>query len=100
MKKLILGLAAGAAVAAAAVAGAGMASADVSTNGTVNDANGYGVANHIANFNGDHDGIGWIRSAQTGDQISAQSGTKKVADLNGVRSSQGKFDPISNNGGK
>ena len=55
MKKLILGLVAATAVAAAAP---GLASADVSNNGTTNDAYGYCHANHIANFNGDHNGIG------------------------------------------
>ena len=55
MKKLILGLVAATAVAAAAP---GLASADVSTNGTTNDAYGYCQANHIANFNGDFNGIG------------------------------------------
>ena len=97
MKKLtfVLGVAAAAAI---AVAASGTASADVSTNGTQNDANGYGVANHIANFNDGYNGIGHLRSEQTGQQISAQSGTKKVGDLNGVRSTQGSFDPISNSG--
>ena len=45
MKKLILGLAAASAV---AVAAPGLASADVSDNGTTNDAYGFCVANHIA----------------------------------------------------
>ena len=41
--------------------------ADVSTNGTTNSAaHGYSNANHIADFNGDHNGIGWIRSTQSG----------------------------------
>jgi hypothetical protein len=82
--------------------GAGAASADVSTNGTDHDAYGYGIANHIANFNDGFNGIGHLRSAQSGAEISSVAGTKKVGDLNGVRSTQGDNGPgsypkISNN---
>ena len=59
MKKLILGLVAAAAV---AVAAPGLASADNSDNATTNDAYGYCITNHIANFNGDYNGIGHLRS--------------------------------------
>src|SRR5215212_10205845 len=58
------GLAAGLGV--AGMVGAGMASADVSTNDTTADRTGYGIANHIAIFNGDQDGIGWTRSVEKG----------------------------------
>ena len=95
MKKLILGLVAAAAVAVPLTAASGPAFADVSTNGTTNDAYGWCQANHIANFNGDHTGIGWIRSTQSGKDISGAAGNKAptlCADL------QGQFAPISNNG--
>jgi hypothetical protein len=94
--KVVAGSVLAAGLGVAGLFGAGAASADVSTNGTDNDAYGYGIANHIANFNGDHDGIGWIRSEQTGAEISSVAGTNRVGDLNGVRSSQGNYAPISN----
>jgi hypothetical protein len=83
--------------------GAGAASADVSTNGTDSDAYGYGIANHIANANGDHTGIGWLRSEQTGEAISSVGGTKRIGDTAWVRSSQddngpGLYAPISSVG--
>ena len=83
-----------AAVAALAVPTAAMA--DVSTNGTTNDAYGYCQANHIANFNGDHNGIGYLRSAMSGEQISASAGNR--APVNHCVDTQGDYAPISNNG--
>ena len=57
--------------------------ADVTNNGTTNDAQGYCIANHLHNgwsadtsFNGDRDGIGWIRSEQTGKAISGSAGNR------------------------
>src|SRR3954468_17575931 len=96
VRKAIAGSVLAGSLGVAGIVGAGMASADVSTNDTTNDAYGYGIANHIANFNGDHDGIGWIRSTQTGAEIGSVSGVKKIADTNGVVSSQGLYAPISN----
>jgi len=93
MKKLILGLVAASAV---AVAAPGLASADVSDNGTTNDAYGYCQANHIANFNGDFNGIGHIRSGQTGSEIAADAGNRAPSDP--CVTSQGSYAPISNNG--
>ena len=84
------------AVAGLVAATAGPASADASTNGTPRDAYGYCIANHIANFNGDHEGIGWLRSEMTGQEISAGTGNRAPADL--CVTTQGKFAPISNNG--
>ena len=75
---------------------AGPASADVSTNGTTNDAYGYCQANHIANFNGDHQGIGWIRSTQTGTEVRNSAG--KRAPAQHCIDTQGQYAPISNNG--
>ena len=92
MKKFIVGITAAAAV---AVAVPGLASADVSTNGTVNDAYGYCQANHIANFNEDHNGIGWIRSTMTGKEISGAAGNRAPAQH--CVDTQGHFAPISNN---
>ena len=91
MKKFIL---AGMAVAMLAVPA--VASADVSTNDTTNDAYGYCQANHIANFNGDHNGIGWIRSGQTGKAISGSAGNRAPAQY--CVDTQGSYAPISNNG--
>jgi hypothetical protein len=89
MKKFII---AGTAVLALAVPA--VASADVSTNDTTNDAYGWCQANHIANFNGDFNGIGHIRSTQDGKSISSAAGNRAPSlcvDL------QGQFAPISNN---
>jgi hypothetical protein len=68
----------------------------VSTNGTTNDAYGYCQANHIHNFNGDHDGIGWIRSTQTGKAVSGAAGKRAPAEH--CVAGQGSWEPISNNG--
>ena len=90
IRKLVITVAA---LAALAVPTAAMA--DVSNNETTNDAYGWCQANHIANFNGDDNGIGHIRSTMTGKQISADAGNRAPAlcvDL------QGQFAPISNNG--
>jgi hypothetical protein len=95
IQKVVAGSVLAAGLGVAGLFGAGMASADVSTNGTDNDAWGYGVANHIANFNGDHNGIGWSRSESKGD-ISEIAGVKKVGNFNNVVSSQGDYAPISN----
>ena len=94
IRKTIYGLLAATAVAAPLALGATAAHADVSTNGTTKDAHGYCNANHIANFNGDHNGIGWIRSEQTGKQIAQQN--KNLPDF--CVTSQGQYAPISNNG--
>ena len=63
------------------------AMADVTNNGTTNDAQGYCIANHIAQrlvettpFNGDHNGIGHIRSEQTGKAIAASAGNRVPAE--------------------
>jgi len=88
MRKLIV---TGMAVAMLAVPST--ASADVSTNGTTNDAYGYCQANHIANFNGDFNGIGHIRSAQTGKEISGAAGNRAPAQH--CIDTQGAFAPIS-----
>ena len=70
--------------------------ADASTNPTTNDAYGYCQANHIANFNGDHNGIGWIRSGMSGKEISGSAGNRAPAQH--CVDTQGDFAPISNNG--
>ena len=81
---------------AALVVTPAVASADVSTNGTTNDAYGYCQANHIANFNGDSNGIGHIRSTQSGKDISASAGNRAPAQH--CIDTQGTFAPISNAG--
>ena len=56
---------------AALVASAGVASAAPETNPTTNDAVGFCNVNHIQNFNGAFNGIGHLRSEQTGQEISS-----------------------------
>jgi len=88
MRKFII---AGATLAALIVTPA-VASADVSTNGTTNDAAGWCNANHIANFNGGFNGIGHIRSTMGGKAISQQ-----MTNLPSLcADDQGKYAPISN----
>jgi hypothetical protein len=98
MKKLILGLVAASAV---AVAAPGLASAGgPSDNPTPSDKTGFNIANHIHNFNTaeyssddvDHNGVGWLFSEWTGEQISGGAGvrTEYVP--------QEGYEPISNNG--
>ena len=70
--------------------------ADVSNNGTTNDAYGYCIANHIANFNQGFNGIGHLRSAMTGQEISASAGNRAPAQ--DCVDTQGHYAPISNNG--
>ena len=76
--------------------------ADVTNNKTTNDAQGYCIANHLHNgwtedtsFNGDHNGIGWIRSEQSGKAISGSAGNRVPA--NPCTDAQGVWGPISNN---
>jgi hypothetical protein len=99
----------------AGLVGAGAASADNTDNPTTNDSNGYGITNHMKNgftedgptFNNDLNGIGHIRSTQTGAEVSADRGVRgRDADVNGIVTHQGSptepadFGPISNAGGK
>ena len=68
------------------------ASADVSNNGTTNDQWGYCIANHLANFNGDHNGIGWLRAGNKGTVADSASNPPAVC-----TTTQGDYAPISNN---
>ena len=98
MKKLILGLVAASAVAAAAP---GLASADVSNNGTTNDAYGYCQANHIHNFNGAAiNGIGISAPSMTGRAISCRrwQTVPRPSTASTPRACPDRFAPISNNG--
>ena len=72
----------------------------------LNDSTGFGVTNHMKNgFNGDHTGIGWARSTQSGADIASIVGKAgRDADVNGVVSHQGTgdgdeadFGPINDN---
>ena len=72
---------------------AATASADVSTNPTTNDMYGYCTANHLANFNGIHHGLGWLRAGNEG-SVAVFAGNRAAAVC---VSSQGSFPPISNN---
>ena len=85
---------------ALAVPAAGMA--DVTNNKTTNDAQGYCIANHLHNgwsedssFNGDYNGIGHLRSQQSGKEISGSAGNRVPA--NPCIDAQGVWGPISNN---
>ena len=93
MKRTLVMLAAGA---VATIGLAAPAGADVSNNKTTKDAYGYCQANHIANFNGDFNGIGHIRSTMTGQDISGAAGNRAPAEH--CVDTQGRFAPISNNG--
>lgn len=73
MRKFII---TGVAVAMLAVPTAAMA--DVSNNGTTSDAYGYCVANYN-HANGDLNGIGSVRSGQTGKEVSADAGKRAPA---------------------
>jgi hypothetical protein len=90
MRKLILGFVATAAIATPVVGIAASASADVSTNGNDRDAHGYCNANHIANFNDGFNGIGHLRSEQTGAQISTAN--HNLPDF--CVTTQGDFSPV------
>jgi hypothetical protein len=103
VRKVVAGTALAVGVGVAGLMGAGMASADsdnVNANGgtatgsnpSISDTNGYGIVNHMqgdgdrvgfdglpgGDYNGDANGIGGIRSTQTGAQISATTGTNRV----------------------
>jgi hypothetical protein len=94
VRKVVAGSVLAAGLGVAGLSGAATAFADVTDNPTVNDSTGYGVTNHMKNgFNGDHHGIGWARSQQTGEEISAIVGDAgRDADVNGVVSHQGDPD--------
>ena len=90
MKRILVS----AAAAGMAVFGlAAPAQADVSTNPTERDAWGYCVANHLANFNGDANGIGWARSVSKGSIADTASNPPAIC-----TTTQGDYGPISNNG--
>jgi hypothetical protein len=97
MRKFII---TGIAVAMLAVPAA--ASADVTNNETTRDAQGYCIANHLHNgwsednpFNGDFNGIGHLRSQQSGKAISGSAGNRAPAEH--CITPQGTWGPISNN---
>jgi len=94
VRKVVAGSVLAAGLGVAGMVGAGMASADVSTNDTTADRTGYGIANHIAIFNGDQDGIGWTRSVEKG-TISDAVGFNKAPQV--TISTQGQYPKISNN---
>jgi len=80
-----------------------VASADVTDNKTTNDAQGYCIANHLHNgwsednpFNGTENGIGHLRSKQTGAAISGSAGNRVPAEH--CITPQGVWGPVSSNG--
>ena len=103
VRKVVAGSVLAAGLGVAGLFGSATAFADVTDNPTTQDAQGFGVTNHMKNgFNTDNgvpkNGIGWIRSEQTGDQVSNQSGTNRVriADPSTVEE-QGAWGPINAN---
>ena len=89
VRKVITGSILAAGVGIAGLFGAGAASADgaaVGSNPSASDTQGFGVTNHMqgdgvhstTGYNGDANGIGAIRSTQTGAQISGAAGTNRV----------------------
>jgi hypothetical protein len=89
VRKVVAGSVLAAGLGVAAVMGAGMASADgtaVGSNPSLSDTQGFGVTNHMQGdtvhdtdgYNGNANGIGAIRSAQTGAQVSGNAGTNRV----------------------
>jgi hypothetical protein len=126
--KVVAGSVLAAGLGVAGLLGAGAASADVTNNPSTNDSNGFGITNYMKNgpVEGgpthndldqaaagvvDRNGIGWVRSTQTGATISANTGVKgrEANDGRGVNdivAAQGNPDTpardgsISNAGGK
>ena len=91
------------AASASPIALATSANADVTNNGTTRDAQGYCIANHLHNgwsednpFNGTENGIGHLRSKQTGAAISGSAGNRVPTEH--CVTPQGVWGPISNNG--
>ena len=87
---------------ASPIALATSANADVTNNGSTRDAQGYCIANHLHNgwsednpFNGTENGIGHLRSKQTGAAI---SGPRATAPRRALHHPAGRLGPISNNG--
>ena len=91
MKKVITGSILAAGLGVAGLFGAGAASADgtaVGSNPSLSDTQSFGVTNHMqgdgvhstTGYNGDNNGIGHIRSTQTGQEVSGNAGTTRVVD--------------------
>ena len=89
VRKAVAGSVLAAGLGVAGLFGAGAASADaaaVGSNPSASDTQGYGVTNHmqgdgvhsVDGYNGDANGIGHIRSGQTGQEISSAAGTNWV----------------------
>ena len=104
MKKVITGSVLAIGVGMAGLFGAGAASADVTNNGTLNDAMGFAVANDIHNFHPDENGAGYARAGNKG-SISEIAGRNRVTEACGeCTAEQGDqndadsdYQPISNN---
>ena len=71
--------------------------ADVTNNPSTNDGQGFCVVNHMKNgFNDGFNGIGHLRSQQSGKEISSQAGNR-VPDVCTDR--QGDWGPINDKNG-
>ena len=78
----------------AALAVPSAALADVTNNPSTGDAQGFCVVNHMLNgFNEDVNGIGHLRSKQTGADISSSAGNRVPANVCVDR--QGEWGPIN-----
>ncbi len=70
--------------------------ADVTDNKSTNDAQGWCVVNHMQNgFNSDFNGIGHLRSQQSGTEISGQAGNRVPASV--CVDGQDRYGPINDN---
>jgi hypothetical protein len=89
VRKAVAGSVLAAGLGVAGLIGAGAASADgtaVGSNPSLSDTQGFGVTNHmqgdgvhsVDGYNGDFNGIGHIRSTQTGAEVSGNAGTNRV----------------------
>ena len=54
---------------------------------------GYCIANHLANFNGGHHGVGWVRSTESGKVTSSLTGNRAPEYC---VTTQGDYAPVSN----
>jgi|KBSMisStaDraftv2_1062788.scaffolds.fasta_scaffold242047_2 hypothetical protein len=91
VRKVVAGSVLAAGLGVAGLLGAGSAFADaaaVGSNPSASDTQGFGVTNHMqgdgvhstTGYNGDNNGIGHIRSTQTGQEVSGNAGTTRVVD--------------------
>ena len=87
IRRVVTGSVLAAGLGLAGLFGSATAFADNATNPTTNDAQGFAVTNHMNGpWNEGFNGIGHLRSEQTGAEVSSAAGTNRVreADPNTV----------------